>query len=181
MALIKSVRGSDPNAAVYWLARMIDGGEDPKFIARRLLILAAEDIGLANPNALLLANNCFSAIDVIGMPEGRIILSETTIYLACSQKSNSSYLAIDKALEIVKKTGDLPVPLHLRNAPTKLMKQIGYGDNYKYAHTYENNFVEDGFLPEKIESTIIFEPGKNSKEIDIRNKLKNMWKKTYDY
>jgi len=180
-AFIKSVRGSDPNAAVYWLARMIDGGEDPKFIARRLLILAAEDIGLANPNALLLANNCFSAIDVIGMPEGRIILSETTIYLACSQKSNSSYLAIDKALEIVKKTGDLPVPLHLRNAPTKLMKQIGYGDNYKYAHSYENNFVEDGFLPEKIESTIIFEPGKNSKEIDIRNKLKNMWKKTYDY
>ena len=180
-AFIKSIRGSDPNAAVYWLARMIAGGEDPKFIARRLLILAAEDIGLVNPNALLLANNCFSAINIIGLPEARIILSETTIYLACSAKSNSSYLAIDKALEIVKKTGDLPVPLHLRNAPTKLMKQIGYGKNYKYAHSYENNFVEDDFLPEKISETILYEPGNNLKEKEIRIMLKKLWGEKYKY
>ncbi|MFO7827291.1 MAG: replication-associated recombination protein A [Bacteroidales bacterium] len=180
-AFIKSVRGSDPNAAVYWLARMIEGGEDPKFIARRLLILAAEDIGLANPNAILLANNCFDAVNKIGWPESRIILSEITIYLAISPKSNSAYMAINEAQDLVRKTGDLPVPLQIRNAPTKLMKDLGYGKNYKYAHNYEGNFVQDDFLPDKIKSRIIYEPQKNSKETDILNRLKNLWKGKYKY
>lgn len=149
-AFIKSIRGSDPNAAVYWLARMVEGGEDPKFIARRMLILAAEDIGLANPNALLLAQSCFEAINVIGWPESRIILSETAIYLATSPKSNAAYMAIDTAIAKVQEAGDLPVPLHIRNAPTRLMKDIGYGKDYKYAHSYEGNFVQDNFLPEDI-------------------------------
>jgi putative ATPase len=162
-AFIKSIRGSDPNAAVYWLARMIAGGEDPKFIARRLLILASEDIGNANPNALLLANNCFDAVNKIGWPESRIILSQAVIYLATSVKSNASYLAINKAEEMVRKTGDLPVPLHLRNAPSKLMKDIGYGKDYKYAHNYENNFVAEEFLPESIKNSCFYIPQNNPK------------------
>ncbi len=180
-AFIKSMRGSDPNAAVYWLARMIEGGEDPKFIARRMVILASEDIGNANPNALLLANTCFDAINKIGWPEGRIILSQTAVYLATSPKSNSTYLAIDDAIALVKKTGDLPVPLHVRNAPTKLMKDIGYGKNYKYAHTYQNNFTELEFLPEKIKGTKFYEPGKNAREEDARKWLKIRWKEKYGY
>jgi putative ATPase len=180
-AFIKSVRGSDPNAAVYWLARMVEGGEDPKFIARRLLILAAEDIGLANPNALLLAQSCFNAVNVIGWPESRIILSEATIYLATSPKSNSAYKAINMALEEVRKSGDIPVPLHIRNAPTKLMKDIGYGENYKYAHSYEGNFVPDIFLPADIKGTILYEPGNNPKEKEILKRLSDMWKDIYDY
>jgi len=180
-AFIKSIRGSDPNAAVYWLARMIEGGEDPKFIARRLVILAAEDIGLANPNALLLANNCFQAIHVIGMPESRIILSETAIYLATSPKSNSAYMAINEAQSLVKDSGDLPVPLHIRNAPTKLMKDLGYGKDYKYAHQYEGHFVQDDFLPDKIKNTKLYDPQNNAREKEIRNKLGQMWKDRYDY
>lgn len=180
-AFIKSIRGSDPNAAVYWLARMIAGGEDPKFIARRMVILASEDIGLANPNALLLATSCFNAIAVIGMPEGRIILSEAAIYLATSPKSNASYLAIDKALELVKTTGDLPVPLHIRNAPTKLMKEIGYGKDYKYAHSYANNFVDQDFLPEQIKSTTIYDPQQNSREKEIKAWLAALWGDRYKY
>lgn len=163
-AFIKSVRGSDPDAALYWLARMLDAGEDIKFIARRLIILSAEDIGLANPNALLLANACFDAVSKIGMPEARIILSEATIYLATSPKSNSAYLAIDKALANVKETGNLPVPLHLRNAPTKLMKNIGYGADYKYPHNYEDNFTEQQYLPDKIKKLKFYEYGNNPKE-----------------
>ncbi|MFP4025996.1 MAG: replication-associated recombination protein A [Thiohalospira sp.] len=180
-AFIKSVRGSDPNAAVYWLARMIEGGEDPKFIARRLLILAAEDIGLANPNALLLANSGFEAVNKIGWPESRIILSEVTIYLATSAKSNSAYQAINDAQQWVKEKGDLPVPLHIRNAPTKLMKNLGYGKNYKYAHSYEGNFVQDDFLPEKLKNTIIYKPQNNAKEAELLNRLKNLWKGKYNY
>ncbi|OYT11767.1 MAG: AAA family ATPase [Bacteroidetes bacterium 4572_114] len=180
-AFIKSMRGSDPNATVYWLARMIEGGEDPKFIARRMLILASEDIGNANPNALLLANACFDAINKIGWPEGRIILSQTAVYLATSPKSNSTYLAIDDALALVKKTGNLPVPLHIRNAPTKLMKDIGYGKDYKYAHGYENNFVDHEFLPDKIKGRKFFEPGKNSREEEMRKWLKTRWKEKYGY
>ncbi len=180
-AFIKSMRGSDPNAAVYWLARMVEGGEDPKFIARRMLILAAEDIGLANPNALLLAQACFEAINVIGWPESRIILSETAIYLATSPKSNAAYMAIESALEKVRETGDLPVPLHIRNAPTKLMKNLGYGKDYKYAHSYEGNFISDNFLPEDINGTIFYEPGKNSKEDELRKRLAAMWKDMYKY
>lgn len=180
-AFIKSIRGSDPNAAVYWLARMVEGGEDPKFIARRLIILAAEDIGLANPNALLLANNCFQAIDVIGMPEGRIVLSETAIYLANSPKSNSAYMAINDAQSLVKNTGDLPVPLHIRNAPTKLMKELNYGKDYKYAHSYEGNFVQDNFLPEDIQKSIIYKPQNNAKEVEYKNKLQKNWKGWYGY
>lgn len=180
-AFIKSIRGSDPNAAVYWLARMIEGGEDPKFIARRLLILAAEDIGLANPNALLLANNCFDAVNKIGWPESRIILSEATIYLATSPKSNSAYQAINDAQSLVRKTGDLPVPLHIRNAPTKLMKDIGYGKDYKYAHSYKNNFVQDNFMPEKLKDNIIYAPQNNSKESDILKRLQMLWKGKYNY
>jgi putative ATPase len=180
-AFIKSLRGSDPNAAVYWLARMVEGGEDPKFIARRMVILAAEDIGLANPNALLMAQTCFEAINVIGWPESRIILSEAAIYLATSPKSNSAYEAIESALEIVRKEGDLPVPLSLRNAPTKLMKKIGYGKDYKYAHSFSGNFVADNFLPSEIKGTKIFEPGANPKEEEIRKKLSVMWKDIYNY
>ena len=180
-AFIKSMRGSDPNATVYWLARMIAGGEDPKFIARRMLILASEDIGNANPNALLLANSCFDAINKIGWPEGRIILSQTAVYLATSPKSNSTYVAIDDALALVKKTGDLPVPLHIRNAPTKLMKEIGYGKNYKYAHGYENNFVDHEFLPDKIKGRKFFEPGNNAREDEMRKWLKSRWKEKYGY
>ena len=180
-AFIKSLRGSDPNAAVYWLARMVEGGEDPKFIARRMLILAAEDIGLANPNALLLAQACFEAVNVIGWPESRIILSEAAIYLATSPKSNSSYMAIESAISSVKEEGDLAVPLHIRNAPTKLMKNIGYGKDYKYAHSYAGNFIEDNFLPDNIKGTIFYNPGTNAKEEEIRKKLSGMWKDTYDY
>ncbi len=180
-AFIKSIRGSDPNASVYWLARMIEGGEDPKFIARRLVILASEDIGNANPNALLLANTCFDAINKIGWPEGRIILSQAAVYLATSPKSNSTYMAIDEALSLVKKTGDLPVPLHIRNAPTKLMKEIGYGKDYKYAHGYEGNFVELEFLPEKLKGHKFYEPGRNAREEDTRKWLKSKWKGKYGY
>ncbi|MCF8365141.1 MAG: replication-associated recombination protein A [Bacteroidales bacterium] len=180
-AFIKSMRGSDPNAAVYWLARMIEGGEDPKFIARRMLILASEDIGNANPNALLLANACFDAINKIGWPEGRIILSQTAVYLATSSKSNSTYLAIDEALALVRKTGDLPVPLHIRNAPTQLMKEIGYGKDYKYAHSYDNNFADQEFLPEKIKNTKFYDPGKNAREEETRRWLKSRWKGKYGY
>lgn len=180
-AYIKSIRGSDPNAAVYWLARMIEGGEDPKFIARRLLILAAEDIGLANPNALLLANNCFDAVNKIGWPESRIILSEATIYLSTSAKSNSAYQAINDAQALVRKTGDLPVPLHIRNAPTKLMKEIGYGNDYKYAHNYEGNFIQDNFMPEQIQKDLIYKPQNNAKETEILKRLQNQWKGKYNY
>ncbi|QKG79972.1 replication-associated recombination protein A [Tenuifilum thalassicum] len=179
-AFIKSVRGSDPNAAVYWLARMIEGGEDPKFIARRLVILASEDIGLANPNALLMATSCFQAVQMIGMPEARIILSEATIYLATSPKSNSAYDAIKAAQSIVKKTGNQPVPLHLRNAPTKLMKDIGYGADYKYAHAYDNNFIEQEFFPEKLSGTIIYKPQNNPREQEIASRIKAYWKNKYN-
>ena len=178
-AFIKSMRGGDPNGAVYWLARMIAGGEDIKFIARRMLILAAEDVGLANPNALVIANNCFQAINVIGNPEARIILSETAVYLAVSPKSNSAYMAINEALALVKQTGNLPVPLHLRNAPTKLMKDLDYGKEYKYAHSYEGNFVEQDFLPEEIRNVKLYEPGKNSTEKKIYEELKKKWNNKY--
>jgi putative ATPase len=180
-AFIKSLRGSDPNAAVYWLARMIEGGEDPKFIARRMLILASEDIGNANPNALLLANACFDAINKIGWPEGRIILSQTAVYLATSSKSNASYMAIDDALDLVRKTGDLPVPLHLRNSPTNLMKEIGYGKDYKYAHSYENNFISLEFLPDQIAGRKFYDPGKNSREDETRKWLRGKWGGKYEY
>ncbi|ANF49304.1 AAA family ATPase [Chryseobacterium glaciei] len=178
-AFIKSMRGSDPNGAVYWLARMIAGGEDIKFIARRMLILAAEDIGLANPTALMIANNCFQAINVIGNPEARIILSETAIYLAVSPKSNSAYMAINDALALVKQTGNLPVPLHLRNAPTKLMKDMDYGKEYKYAHSYEGNFVDQDFLPQEIRSLKLYEPGNNATEKKIYDELKKKWNDKY--
>lgn len=178
-AFIKSMRGSDPNGAVYWLARMIAGGEDIKFIARRMLILASEDIGLANPNALVIANNCFQAVNVIGNPEARIILSETAIYLAVSPKSNSAYMAINDALAFVKKTGNLPVPLHLRNAPTKLMKDLDYGKEYKYAHSYEGNFVNQDFLPEEIKDLKFYEPGNNATEKKIYDELKKKWNSKY--
>lgn len=178
-AFIKSIRGSDPNAAVYWLARMLDGGEDPKFISRRLLILASEDIGLANPNALLMANSCFQAVHTIGMPEARIILSEATIYLATCAKSNSAYEAIANATAVVKETGNLPVPLHLRNAPTKLMKDIGYGVDYKYAHSYSGNFVEQEFLPEKLSGKTMFRPQNNAREKDIETRMNALWKGKY--
>jgi|TARA_R110002012_G_scaffold321121_2_gene547563 putative ATPase len=180
-AFIKSIRGSDPNAAVYWLARMLEGGEDLKFIARRLLILASEDIGNANPTALVLANNTFQAINTIGYPEARIILSQCTIYLATSPKSNASYEAINKAQQLVKQTGDLSVPLSLRNAPTKLMKELGYGKQYQYAHNYEGNFVPHEFLPDEITGTVLYRPGNNQKENNIRNYLKNLWKEKYDF
>jgi len=180
-AFIKSIRGSDPNGAVYWLARMIEGGEDIKFIARRLLILASEDIGNANPNALLLANSCFDAVSKIGYPEGRIILSQTAVYLANSAKSNSTYVAIKNAQQMVQKTGDLPVPLHLRNAPTKLMKEIGYGQDYKYAHEYKGNFTEEEFLPDRIKGTAFYKPGTNPREEGDRKNLKNRWKDKYGY
>lgn len=180
-AFIKSVRGSDPNAAVYYLARMIEGGEDPKFIARRLVILAAEDIGNANPNALLLATSCFDAVNMIGMPESRIILAQATTYLASSPKSNAAYMAINKAQELVRKTGDLSVPLAIRNAPTKLMKDTGYGKDYKYAHHYGNNFADQEFLPKEISGTRLYEPGSNKREQELRTWLKALWKEKYNY
>lgn len=180
-AFIKSIRGSDPNAAVYWLARMIEGGEDVKFIARRLLILASEDIGNANPTALIMANNTFQAVATIGYPESRIILSQCAIYLATSAKSNASYMAIGKAQQIVKQTGDLSVPLHLRNAPTKLMKELGYGEEYKYSHDFPNNFIEQEFLPDELAETKFFEPGENARERELRQFLKNRWKNKYGY
>jgi putative ATPase len=180
-AFIKSIRGSDPNAAVYWLARMVEGGEDVKFIARRLIILAAEDIGNANPTALIMANNCFQAVQVIGFPESRIILSQCAVYLANSSKSNASYEAIRQAQKEVKKSGHQPVPLHLRNAPTKLMKELGYGDNYQYAHNYEQNFVVQEFLPEKISGTVFYKPGNNAKEQQWKEQLKSRWKGKYNY
>ncbi len=180
-AFIKSIRGSDPNAALYYMARMLKGGEDPLFIARRMLILASEDIGNANPNALLLANNCFSAVNVIGMPEGRIILAQCVTYLACSAKSNASYMGIGEATAAVDRTGDLPVPLHLRNAPTKLMKDLDYGKEYKYAHSFDNNFVEQEFLPEALSGTKFYEPGNNARETEQRVYLKKLWREKYGY
>ena len=180
-AFIKSMRGSDPNGAVYWLARMIEGGEDVKFIARRMVIFASEDIGNANPNALLLANTTFQSVNIIGYPESRIILSQCAIYLATSVKSNASYMAIEEALDTVRKKGDLPVPLHLRNAPTKLMKQMDYGIEYKYAHNYEHNFVLQEFLPSDIAGTQFYTPQKNAKEEEIRKFLKESWKDIYGY
>lgn len=179
-AFIKSIRGSDPHAAVYWLARMVEGGEDPKFIARRMVILASEDIGLANPNALLLATSCFNAISLIGWPESRIILSETAIYLATSPKSNSAYQAISDAQNLVRETGDLSVPLEIRNAPTKLMKDLGYGDNYKYAHSYAGNFAKMEFLPDEIKGKVIYKPQNNSKEKEIEALQKKLWGDKYD-
>ena len=180
-AFIKSMRDSDPNAALYWLARMIAAGEDPKFIARRMVILAAEDIGNANPNALLLATNCFQAVTMIGMPESRIILSQTAIYLACSPKSNASYLAIEAALSAVEKTKNLSVPLALRNAPTGLMKNLSYGAGYKYAHDFQGNFIESDFMPQELKGKKFYEPGNNAREKDLRSQLQKMWKNTYKY
>ena len=180
-AFIKSIRGSDPNAAVYWLARMIEGGEDIKFIARRMVILSSEDIGNANPNALLLANSTFQAVNTIGYPEARIILSQCAIYLATSPKSNASYKAIGEAQQLVRQTGDLSVPLSIRNAPTKLMKQLGYGKEYEYAHNYEGNFVAHEFLPEEIKGTTFYRPGNNPKENALKNYLKQLWKEKYDF
>ncbi len=180
-AFIKSVRGSDPNAAVYWLARMIEGGEDPKFIARRMVILASEDIGNANPNALLLATSCFQAVEMIGYPECRIILSQTATYLASSAKSNAAYMAINKAQDLVGKTGDQPVPLHIRNAPTNLMKKMDYGKNYQYAHDFPGNFVAQEFLPDKLAGTKLYDPGNNATEARLREYLRNCWKEKYGY
>ncbi|MEX2513779.1 MAG: replication-associated recombination protein A [Cyclobacteriaceae bacterium] len=180
-AFIKSIRGSDPNAAVYWLARMIEGGEDVKFIARRLLILASEDIGNANPNALLLANNCFQAVNVIGYPESRIILSQCVTYLASSAKSNASYMAINQAQALVRQEGDLPVPLHLRNAPTQLMNDLNYGKAYQYAHDFENNFVNQEFLPDNLRNTKLYDPGHNPRENELRKNLQKLWGKKYGY
>ncbi len=180
-AFIKSLRGSDPNGALYWMARMLDGGEDIEFIARRMMILASEDIGLANPNALLMANTCMNAIKVIGMPESRIILSQTAVYLATSAKSNSAYVAIEAAMKLANETSRLPVPLHLRNAPTKLMKSLDYGKNYAYAHSFENNFVHLEFLPEQLSGTKIFDPSKNTAEEQIRQRMKVLWGEKYGY
>ena len=180
-AFIKSIRGSDPNAAVYYLARMIEGGEDVKFIARRLLILASEDIGNANPTALVIANNAFQAVNVIGYPESRIILSQCVTYLACSAKSNASYMAINKAQQLVRDTGDLSIPLGIRNAPTKLMKEIGYGEGYKYAHDHAGSFVDFEFMPEEVKGKTLFNPGKNPREEEMRKKLKAQWKGKYGY
>ncbi len=180
-AFIKSIRGSDPNAAIYWLARMIEGGEDVKFIARRLLILASEDIGNANPTALVIANNSFQAVSTIGYPESRIILSQCATYLACSPKSNAAYMAIGKAQQLVKETGDLSVPIDLRNAPTKLMKELGYGDTYKYAHNYENNFANQEFMPDDIKGTKLYDPGNNAREKAHREFLKQRWNDKYGY
>lgn len=180
-AFIKSIRGSDPNAALYYLARMIEGGEDVKFIARRLVILASEDIGNANPTALVLANSCFQAVNVIGYPEARIILSQTTTYLATSPKSNASYIAIDKAIRSVKETGDLPIPLSLRNAPSRLMKNEGYGKGYQYAHNYDGNFIEMEFLPDQLSGEKFYDPGDNAREAEIRKRLKALWKEKYGY
>lgn len=180
-AFIKSMRGSDPNGAVYWLARMIEGGEDVKFIARRMLIFASEDIGNANPNALLLANNTFQAVNVIGNPESRIILSQCAIYLASSAKSNASYMAINEAIDAVRSKGDLPVPLHLRNAPTRLMKQMNYGKDYQYAHNFENNFVAQQFLPDELNGKTFYQPQQNAREEELRKFLKERWKDKYGY
>lgn len=180
-AFIKSIRGSDPNAAVYWLARMIEGGEDVKFIARRLIILASEDIGNANPNALLLATNCFQAVNVIGYPEARIILSQCVTYLASSPKSNASYLAINQAQSLVRQQGDLPVPLHLRNAPTKLMKDLNYGKEYKYSHDYENNFISQEYMPDELKNAKLYDPGANPRENELRRYLQKLWGKKYGY
>ena len=180
-AFIKSIRGSDPNASVYWLARMVEGGEDVKFIARRMVILSAEDIGMANPNALLLAQACFNAVNLVGWPESRIILSETAIYLATSPKSNASYMAIEKAIGAVHEHGNLPVPLHLRNAPTKLMKDMGYHKGYKYAHDFDDNFVADNYLPEEISGTLFYDPGTNTRENELRTQLASKWQKIYKY
>ncbi|KAA9340561.1 replication-associated recombination protein A [Adhaeribacter soli] len=180
-AFIKSIRGSDPNAAIYWLARMMEGGEDVKFIARRLLILASEDIGNANPTAMVMANDCFQAVSVIGYPESDIILAQTTIYLASSPKSNASYMAIRNAQRLVREQGNLPVPMHLRNAPSKMMKEMGYGQNYKYAHDFDQNFVVQEFLPDEIKNTILFDPGNNPRENEMRKNLKNWWGGKYDY
>lgn len=180
-AFIKSIRGSDPNGAVYWLARMIEGGEDVKFIARRMLILSSEDIGNANPTAFIMANNTFQAVSTIGYPESRIILSQCAVYLATSPKSNASYMAIGEAQAVVKQTGDLPVPIHLRNAPTKLMKELGYGDEYQYSHNYANNFSEQEYLPDAIKETKFYNPGNNSRENGTREFLKNRWKDKYNY
>jgi putative ATPase len=180
-AFIKSIRGSDPNAAIYYLARMVEGGEDVKFIARRMLILASEDIGNANPTALVMANNTFQAVDVIGYPEARIILAQCAVYLASSPKSNASYVAIENALSMVRETGDLPVPLSVRNAPTKLMKNMGYGKGYQYAHDYEGGFVNMEFLPEKISGQKFYEPGNNVREDELRKYLRSLWKEKYGY
>jgi putative ATPase len=180
-AFIKSIRGSDPNGAVYWLARMIEGGEDVKFIARRMLILSSEDIGNANPTAFIMANNTFQAVATIGYPESRIILSQCAVYLATSAKSNASYMAIGEAQALVKQTGDLPVPIHLRNAPTKLMKELGYGDEYQYSHNYANNFSEQEYLPEAIQETKFYNPGNNIRENELRKFLQNRWKDKYGY
>ena len=180
-ALIKSIRGSDPNAAIYWLARMIEAGEEITFIARRLLILASEDIGLANPTALVLANSTFQAVKNLGFPEGRIILGQCVIYLATSQKSNSTYKAINSAIEKVKDTGNLQVPIHLRNSPTKLMKELGFGDGYKYPHDFENQFAKQDFLPKEIDGNKFYEPANNTKEQSIRKFLKTRWRDKYNY
>ncbi|MGN6399240.1 MAG: replication-associated recombination protein A [Flavisolibacter sp.] len=180
-AFIKSMRGSDPNGAIYWLARMIEGGEDVKFIARRMVIFASEDIGNANPTAIVLANSCFEAVNKIGYPEARIILAQCATYLASSHKSNASYMAIEEALDMVRRQGDLPVPLHIRNAPTGLMKKMGYGKNYKYAHSYESNFTEQEFLPDEIKGTAFYDPGKNPREEELRKFLRNLWKNKYGY
>jgi putative ATPase len=178
-AFIKSIRGSDPNAAVYWLARMVEGGEDPKFIARRLLILASEDIGLANPNALLLATSCFQAVEMIGWPESRIILSQCTIYLASSPKGNAAYMAINQAQDVVRQTGNLSIPLQLRNAPTKLMKELGYGTNYLYSHDFPGNFVAQEFMPDELKNTSFFAPGSSSKEKEIEQFIHSKWADKY--
>ena len=180
-AFIKSIRGSDPNAAVYWLARMIEGGEDVKFIARRLVIAASEDIGLANPNALLMATTAFQAVQTVGLPEGRIILSQATIYLASSPKSNSAYMAINQAQQLVRNSGSLPVPLHLRNAPTKLMKELDYGKNYKYSHDFPGNFVQQDFLPDELKGKKLFEPQENAAEVKLKRQLKEWWGGWYEY
>ena len=180
-AFIKSMRGSDPNAAVYWLARMVEGGEDPKFIARRMVILASEDIGNANPTALVLATNCFQAVNLIGYPESRIILSQMAAYLASSPKSNASYVAIKDAQREVRQSGDLPVPLHLRNAPTQLMKEMEYGKGYRYAHDFDGNHVDADFLPEALRGRVFYEPGNNPREAEIRKRLAALWKDRYDY
>jgi putative ATPase len=180
-AFIKSMRGSDPNGAIYWLARMIEGGEDVKFIARRMVIFASEDIGNANPTAIVLANSCFEAVNKIGYPESRIILAQCATYLASSHKSNASYMAIEEALDKVRNEGDLPVPLHIRNAPTGLMKKMGYGKNYKYAHSYEGNFAEQEFLPDALKGTVFYDPGKNPREEELRKFLRNLWKDKYNY
>ena len=180
-AFIKSIRGSDPNAAVYYLARMIEGGEDPKFICRRMLISAAEDVGLANPNALLLATSCFAAVERIGLPEGRIPMSELAIYLACSPKSNAAYTAIDQALAEVRESGNLSIPLHLRNAPTNLMKDIGYGKDYKYAHNFQGGFIDENYLPEEIKGTAYYQPSKIGSEAKLLDQMKLLWKDKYGY